>query len=562
VSSIIKLRFYQSAAVAAIEAHWRANGGPALIEMATATGKSLVIGEITRRQHAANPGFRSLIAVHVQELVEQDVKALLAVWPDAPCGICCEGLGHREHDAPVIVGTIQSLARDAEKLGRRDLVMIDEVQLVPREGDGQYLSVFDTLRSRAPSLQLVGASATPYRLDSGYLHKGEGALFEKIVFSYSIAEGIKDGYLSPLRSKATSTRIDIGGVGRRGGEFIQGELERAANIAEIVEGAVAEIVERGTSGPDQRRCWICFCVGIDHAYAVRDAIRRHGISCETVTAETPGDERRAVFEAFRNGSIRCLTGVNIFSVGFDIPQVDLIALLRPTCSPGLLVQQVGRGTRLAPGKENCTILDFAGNIRRHGPVDEVSVVGSLGFLPNIVSTTTCPQCQEENSQAARACVCCRYVFASEIRIRGSRHARHGSVADDVPILAATAALEWHPVHDSEFRPHHKRGDASAPPTLRVDHLAGFSPYSEYVSFESAKAYARMLACNWWVAMGGRAPVPASVAEAIVRRTELGRVLEIQVIRDGLWWLRPDGVLVEIDSKYRCSKVAAEAEAAA
>src|SRR6516164_5531019 len=142
MSSNIKLRLYQSAAVEAIEAHWRANGGPALIEMATATGKSLVIGDIVRRRHLAIPEFhrRSLIAVHVQELVEQDVKALLAVWPEAPYGICCEGLGQRDHDAPVILGTIQSLSRDAEKLGRRDLVIVDEVQLLPRSGDGQYLS--------------------------------------------------------------------------------------------------------------------------------------------------------------------------------------------------------------------------------------------------------------------------------------------------------------------------------------------------------------------------------------------------------------------------------------
>jgi hypothetical protein len=126
-NSNIILRPYQSAAVEAIEAHWRANGGPALIEMATATGKSLVIGETVHRRHAADPGCRrSLIAVHVQELVEQDVKALLAVWPEAPYGICCEGLGRRDHDAPVIVGTIQSLARDVEKLGRRDLVIVDE----------------------------------------------------------------------------------------------------------------------------------------------------------------------------------------------------------------------------------------------------------------------------------------------------------------------------------------------------------------------------------------------------------------------------------------------------
>jgi DNA repair protein RadD len=567
------LRFYQSAAVEAIEAHWRVGGGPALIEMATATGKSLVIAEIVRRRHAADPEFRpefhrSLIAVHVQELVEQDVGALLAVWPEVPYGICCEGLGRRDHDAPVIVGTIQSLARDADKLGRRDLVIVDEAQMISRDGNSQYLSLFDVLRSHTPNLQLVGTSATPYRLDSGYLHKGDDALFEGIVFSYRIAEGIRDGYLSPLRSKATSTRINITGVHTRGGEFIQNELERAANVAEVVESAVAEIVERGTSGPDQRRCWICFCVGIEHAYAVRDAIRKHGISCETVTSETPSDERREIFSAFRSGSIRCLTGVNIFSVGFDIPQVDLIALLRPTLSTGLYVQQVGRGTRLAPAKSDCMILDFAGNVRRHGPVDNatISTIGRLGSIASFVSTTTCPQCQEENTMGVRACVCCEHVFvseASEIRVYEPRirRARHGAVADDVPILSTThgsgSSPVWLPVCDSEYRLHHKRGDTNAPPTLRVEHVAGFSPYSEYVSFESVNAYALSFAHRWWHAMGGRSPVPMSVAEAIVRRTELGRVLEIQVNREGQFWRitrrrvqRRDGTLVEIDSKYR------------
>jgi DNA repair protein RadD len=473
----VNLRPYQLAALAALEDHWRARGGAALLDMATATGKSLVIAEAVHRRHAANPNLRSLIAVHVRELVEQDVDALLTVWPDVQHGICCEGLGRRDHAAPIVIGTIQSLARDADRLGHRDLVFVDEVQLVPRSGDGQYLSLFDVLRSRAPDLHLIGASATCYRLDSGYLHKGEGALFEKIVFSYQIAEGVKDGYLSPLRSKATNTRIDVRGVHIRGGEFIPSELERAANVADVVGGAVAEIIAWGKD----RRAWICFCTGVAHALAVRDEIRKHGVRCDTVTAETPGDERRAIFDTFRSSTIRCLTGVNIFSVGFNVPQVDLIALLRPTCSPGLLVQQVGRGTRLAPGKADCLILDFAGNIRRHGPIDDIQVNGRTAASPGDVLTKTCPQCQEENALAARTCTCCGHIFASE------RVARHDAVADNVPLLSAAV---WLQVRQSEFRLHRKRGHPSAPPTLRVEHLSGFSVYSEYVSFESANSYAR------------------------------------------------------------------------
>jgi DNA repair protein RadD len=289
------------------------------------------------------------------------------------------------------------------------------------------------------------------------------------------------------------------------------------------------------------------------------------------------DERRAVFAAFREGSIRCLTGVNIFSVGFDIPQVDLIALLRPTLSTGLLIQQVGRGTRLAPSKSDCLVLDFAGNIRRHGPVDDplINVTGRLTSLVNMTMTTTCPQCQEENSTSAHACVCCGHVFASEIRVYEPRirRARHEAVADNVPILSTHGPGSppvWHPVcGDSEFRLHQKRGDTNAPPTLRVEYMAGFSPYSEYISFESVNTYALSFAHRWWHAMGGCSPVPMSVAEAIERRSELGRVTELQVSREGQFWRisrrrvqRLDGTLFEIDSKYRCSKVVAEAEAAA
>jgi DNA repair protein RadD len=546
----MNLRPYQSAALEALESHWRAGGGAGLLDMATATGKSLVIAEALRRRHAVNPNLRSLVTVHVRELVEQDVDALLTAWHEAPYGICCEGLGRRDYDAPIIIGSVQSLTRDADKLGRRDLVMVDECQMIPRSGDGQYLNLFDNLRSRAPNLQLVGASATCYRLDSGYLHKGDGALFEKIVFSYQIREGIRDGYLSPLRSKATNTRIDVRGVHIRGGEFIPSELERAANVADVVEGAVAEIVEWGKD----RRAWICFCTGVAHAYAVRDEIRRHGISCETVTAETPGGERRAIFDAFRGGAIRCLTGANIFSVGFNIPQVDLIALLRPTCSPGLLVQQVGRGTRLAPDKENCLVLDFAGNIRPHGPIDAIQVNGRTSPSPGDVLTKTCPQCQEEYALAARTCTCCGHIFLSE------RVARHDVVSDTVPVLLAPV---WLHVRQSEFRLHRKRGDPSAAPTLRVEHLSGFSVYSEYVSIESSNSYARQLARNWWIAMGGGAPVPMSVTEAIERRPELDTVTDIMVTRDGQWWRinrrhvrRPDGSVFDVDHKYRCSRVAA------
>jgi DNA repair protein RadD len=549
---MVELRPYQSAALAALEAHWHSGGGAALIDMATATGKSLVIAETVRRAIARDRNLRALVAVHVRELVERDVEELLEIWPDAPYGICSDGLDRRDHDQQIIFGTIQTLHRDVAKLGRRDLLLIDEVQLVPRDGDGMYLMLIDALRALNLDLRMVGASATCFRLDSGYLDRGEGALFERTVFSYSIADGIRDGWLAPLSSKATNAKIDVTGVGRRGGEFIPGELERAANIGDVVEAAVAEMVEQGR----ERRAWIGFCCGVEHAFAVRDAVRRHGISCETVVAGTPSEERRAIFDAYRAGQIRCLTGVNVFSVGFNIPQVDLIALLRPTCSPGLLIQQVGRGTRKAEGKTDCRVLDFAGNIRRHGPVDSIYVNGRTAANPGDVLTKTCPECQEENLLAATVCTCCGDVFVSE-----PRRPKHAASADMTSVLPSPAT--WLPVRRSEFRAHQKYGNPNAPPTLRVDHLCGFSAYSEYVSFQSHNSGARYYAGQWWHAHGGRNPVPMRVADALARRNELDCVTEIVVGRDGQWWRiekrrvqRGDGSRIEVDSKYRIRRVAA------
>ena len=549
---MVELRPYQSSALAALEAHWHSGGGAALVDMATATGKSIVLAETMRRAIAANPQLRILLAVHVRELVEQDVASLLLVWPDAPYGICSDGLDRRDHDQQIIFGTVQTLYRDVNQLGWRDLLLIDEFQLCPRDGDGMYLTLIDRLRACNPDLRLVGASATCFRLDSGYLDRGEGALFEHTVYSYGIADGIRDGWLAPLSSKATKARIDVTGVGRRGGEFIPGELERAANVTDIVEAAVAELIEQG----EDRRAWLCFCCGVDHAYAVRDSIRRHGITCETVVAETPSEERKAIFAAYRTGEIRCLTGVNVFSVGFDIPQVDLIALLRPTCSPGLLIQQVGRGTRKAAGKIDCLIFDFAGNIRRHGPVDSIHVNGRTAASPGDVLTKTCPECQEENLLAARECSCCGHVFVS-----APRRPKHAASADLVPILSGETI--WLPVRHSEFRAHQKLNNPAAPPTLRVDHLSGFSAYSEYVSFESGNSGARYYAGQWWCAHGGNNPAPLRVAEALARRNELDCVTEIAVDRDGRWWRiakrrvqRADGSRIEIDSKYRVRRVAA------
>ena len=162
-----------------------------------------------------------------------------------------------------------------------------------------YRATIEALRELVPDLRVAGLTATPYRLDSGHLCEGEGHIFDGVVYEYSIARGIRDGWLSPLRSKATKTLIDVTGVGKRGGEFITEQLEAVASEGDVVVRACDELA--GYKGC--RRAWLIFCVGVNHAELVRDALRARGVNCEMVLGETPSEERDRIIEDFRAGRL-------------------------------------------------------------------------------------------------------------------------------------------------------------------------------------------------------------------------------------------------------------------
>jgi len=199
------------------------------------------------------------------------------------------------------------------------------------------------------------------------LHQGKNALFTDIAYEVPVRDLIDQGYLCPLVSKATGTALDLKGVGTRGGEFIARALQEAVDKEAITAAAVDEITRFGKD----RKAWLVFCSGVEHARHVAEAIRDRGFSCATIFGDTPKDERDRIITAFKRGELRALASMGVLTTGFNAPGVDLIAMLPPTKSPGLYVQMAGRGTRLAPGKKNCLVLDFAGNVTRHGPIDLV-----------------------------------------------------------------------------------------------------------------------------------------------------------------------------------------------
>jgi DNA repair protein RadD len=412
-------------------------------------------------------------------------------------------------------------------------VLVHNCHLVPSDGEGMYRRLIDELRAINPELRVAGFTATPYRLGEGRLDGdgkgGKPRLFDRTVFAYGIGEGIRDGFLSPLISKAGMAEIDVSNVARRGGEFVAGELEAASD--KITAEAVAEMHRLASD----RRSWLVFCSGVKHALHVRDALRASGVTAETVTGDTPLGERDAILRRFKAGDIRALTNANVLTTGFDAPNVDMVAMLRPTLSTSLYVQIVGRGTRLAAGKDNCLILDFAGNVRRHGPVDAVSVGPKRGGAGNDdgkvavsdVRAKACPDCESLVPIAAITCQHCGHEWPRDEK------PKHEAKAEATVGILSTERVkpQQEPVVGWRFYRHEKPG---APDSVRVEYTAGLMAYREWLAFEHG-GYAGQKAASWWSLHGGSFPVPKTVGEALERQGELVMPATITVKPDGKYF---------------------------
>jgi DNA repair protein RadD len=537
---MISLRPYQSAALDALHTHWNDGGGDALVVIPTGGGKSLVIASLLQQLLSAYPLMRVCVVTHSKELITQNFQELLRIWPGAPAGINSAGIGRRDTRTAILFCGVQSVWNKTEQLGRFDLILVDEAHLISRNAGTMYGKFFDAMRAAQPDLRVVGLTATPFRLDSGRLDDGDDRLFDKVVYSADVSDLIHDGFLSPLVSKGTTAEIAVKGVHKRAGDYIAGELEAAAMKGDLVSRAAAEIVRYGAS----RKAWLAFCTGLDHAAAVRDAIRSHGVSCETVDGTMHKKERDGIIQSFRLGHIKCLASVNVLSIGFNVPHVDLVALLRPTQSAGLYIQQVGRGLRLATGKTNCMVLDFAGNVRRHGPVDMVEGgdTGKRGKADGETKEQSemlakeCPDCKSLVHIRVMECQDCGHVWDSK--------PKHEARADDAPILSGRTADGWHPVKATTYAKHVKASFGSSfakafneaentPPTLRVSYfVSGVKTVSEWLCFSHPQgSFPQRKAATFWTEAGGNLPTPHSVDEAISRQDELRQVDAVKFTKD-------------------------------
>ncbi|WP_354689928.1 DEAD/DEAH box helicase [Lentibacter algarum] len=521
---MLTLRPYQEAAISSIYGYFKTNKGNPLVVIPTAGGKSLVMASFIEGVLKAWPDQRILIVTHVRELIAQNHAEMIGLWPEAPAGIYSAGLGKREAQARVLFAGIQSIHRRAHEIGHTDLVLIDEAHLIPGNSSTMYRRFLDALQVINPALKVIGLTATPFRTGSGMLHEGKDVLFTDIAYEAPVRDLIDAGYLSPLVSKQPATRLDVSKVGTRAGDFIARDLAAAVDQEATTRAAVNEIIDYGKN----RKSWLAFCSGVEHSHHVAQEFDRQGITCRTIFGDTPKDERDAIIAAFKRGEIRALASIGVLTTGFNAPGVDLIALLRPTKSAGLYVQMVGRGTRLAPDKENCLVLDFAENVRRHGPIDLVRPKrpgdGGGGEAP----TKVCPECDSIMALSATECPDCGYVFPP-------REVKIAPTAATLPVLSPK--VQWLPVHGVSYSRHDKRGGR---PSMKVTYSCGLKSYNEWVCVEH-QGYARQKALEWWQKRAPGCPMPRTVDDAIAQAGKLTRPIAISV--------HPSGRFLEI-SGYR------------
>ena len=520
---MLTLRPYQEQALSALYSYFgRARGNPVIVAP-TGSGKSLMIAEFCRRALEAWPTTTILMLTHVRELVQQNADELRTLWPEAPLGVYSAGLGLRQV-RPITFGGIQSIYDQAEKLGHVDLVIVDEAHLVPHAGEGMYRTLIGDLKAKNPLLKVIGLTATPFRTDSGRL-TDPGGIFTDIAFDIDLLGLIQQGFLCRLISQAVNDEAEINTmfVPVRAGEFAAEAMEKAA--LDVVGASVSELVKLGA----RRKSWLVFAAGVDHGFDIASRLsdEPYKIDARMVAGDTPKELRDEMVADFKAGKLRCLVNANVLTTGFNAPNTDLIAILRATQSPGLLVQMCGRGMRNAEGKRDCLVLDFGGNFERHGPINAIRprrrcADGSMD-KPEPVQPRACPVCGHQEVVRSGVCENCESPWPKP-------EAKHDAKPSTAPVIAEPETLLVRGV----FYARHVSKKEGKPDSMVASYETDNGWIDEWICFEHT-GYARQKAATWW-SRRGQMPVPETVQDAIDRAdAELRLPEKITVAMEGQFW---------------------------
>ncbi len=355
------LRPYQADSVKAVIHYFRKHSTPAVIVLPTGAGKSLVIAELARLAKG-----RVLVLAHVKELVEQNHAKYEGYGLKG--AIFSAGLGRKETDQQVVFASVQSVVRNLDSFKNQfSLLVIDECHRVPDDKNSSYQKVITHLRELNPGIKVLGLTATPYRLGMGWIYQyhtrgqvrtEESRFFRDCIFELPIRYLLDENFLTPARMMdAPVLSYDFSQLKPANtGRYKEAEMDMVIDKA---KRATPQIVEQIIQYARERKGVMIFAATVRHAQEIQGLLPEGETAI--VIGDTPTPERDAIIQAFKNREIKYLVNVSVLTTGFDAPHVDLIAILRPTESVSLYQQIVGRGLRLSEGKNECLVLDYAGN---------------------------------------------------------------------------------------------------------------------------------------------------------------------------------------------------------
>lgn len=530
------LRDFQLEGLASLYDYFATTDGNPLLCYPTGTGKSYVNAGIAMNVLTEFPNQRIIMLTHVKNLIEQNLEKLLKLWPNAPVGIYSAGLNQRDTAHPLIFGGVASVVGNVEAFGHRDLCIIDEAHLVSPQETSMYQDIIKRLRAINPMLKIIGLTATPYRVGQGMLTEGDSPIFDDICYDLTGVQPfnrfIAEGYLAPLIPKQTKVEIDLTNVKITKGDFASKQLDDATE--KVMYEALKESMLYGYD----RNCWLVFCSGIKPSEHAAEMLQSFGIAAAAIHSKLSDAECDKRFAAFKSGELKAIVGNNKFTTGFDFAPIDFCIMLRSTMSPGLWVQMLGRLTRpydftneqqYIKGfdyvKRNGLVLDFAGNCRRLGPINDPRIPRKKGDKTGDAPIKICDACGVYNHCSARYCggkpypsdegCGAEFLFKTKlVRTAGT----------DVLIAGDAPVIESFDVTRVIYHKHNKIGSM---PSMKVSYYCGLQRYTEYVCLEH-QGMAKTRAKNWWLQRHASAP-PETVDEALLYSSQLRCPKRISVI---------------------------------
>ena len=348
MSVTLTLRPYQREAIAAVESAMARGVQRSLLVLPTGCGKTLVFASLIAKR-----GGSALVLAHRDELLRQAAEKIAIADPTLALGVGVVAAQRDDVHAPVVVGSVQTLARASRlaRLPRRfDTVVVDEGHHVAARS---YRRILEHL---SPTPLILGVTATPARADGQQL----GDVWQEIVYQRGIAEMIRAGYLADIRGvRVGLEQVKLDEVEQSGGDFDANALGKVLEKASAPLHVLAAYREHATG-----RKAIIFVPTVALAHRMAAVFREAGIRAEALDGKTPWEERRAILARLHTGETRVVANVAVLGEGVDVPSVDAVILATPTRSQVKYTQCLGRGLRTFPGKEDCLVIDVVGASER------------------------------------------------------------------------------------------------------------------------------------------------------------------------------------------------------